>query len=204
LREFLISAHEPTTLRLLLLVMLLLPAGCATRYGASPGSTAIAPGLDLAIPSGGELGYSVEATQLITAHFRNQVQVFQAYVSVSPEKITVIALDPFGGRALTVTATDNGIHTELSPIVPAQLRPGNILADIAIVYWPAAALRRGLAGTSASLYDDQGERTISVDGREIVHVTYDGPHENSWPRAARLRNLAYGYELDLQSTVTGK
>jgi hypothetical protein len=184
--------------------MMMSSAACAARYAACPGSTTIAPGLELAVPTGRELGYSVEATQLIAAHFRGQVQVFQAYVSVSPKKITVIALDPFGGRALTVTATDDAIHTEESPIVPAVLRPANILADLAIVYWPAPALRRGLAGTSASLYDDEGERTISVDGREIVHVTYEGPHENSWTKVAHLHNVAYGYELDLQSTVAGK
>lgn len=195
---------SPTTLRLLLIVMMMSSAACAARYAASPGSTIIAPGLELAVPTGRELGYSVEATQLITAHFRDQVQVFEAYVSVSPEKITMIALDPFGGRALTVTATDDAIHTEAAPIVPAALRPGNILADLAIVYWPAPALRRGLAGTSASLYDDQSERTISVDGREVVHVIYEGPHENSWTKVAHLRNIAYGYELDLRSTVTGK
>ena len=87
------------TLRLLLIVMMMSSAACAARYAASPGSTIIAPGLELAVPTGHELGYSVEATQLITAHFRDQVQVFEAYVSVSPEKFTVIALDPFGGRA---------------------------------------------------------------------------------------------------------
>ena len=122
------------------------------RVPAAPRSR---PGWNLRSRAGRELGYSIEATQLITAHVRDQVQVFQAYVSVTPDKITMIALDPFGGRALTVTATDDGIHTEVAPIVPAVLRPGNILADLAIVYWPASAIRRGLAGTSASLYDER-------------------------------------------------
>ena len=184
--------------------MVLSVAACTSRYVASPGSSAIAPGLELAVPTGRELGYSVEVTQLITAHFRGQVQVFQAYVSVSPDEINLIAMDPFGARALTITATDDAIHTEEAQIVPAALRPGNVLADLAIVYWPAPALRRGLAGTSASLYDDHNERTISIDGRVVVQVTYDGPHEDAWPKVAHLHNIAYGYELDLQSTVTGK
>jgi len=191
-------------LRLLLCVSMLSFAACAAHYSASPGSTAIAPGLDFSIPSGRELGHSLEATQLITAHFHDQVQVFQAYISVSPEKIIVIALDPFGSRAMTITATDDGIHSEVAPMVPSVLRPANILADIAIVYWPAPALRRGLAGTNASLSDDQNERAIIVDGREVVHVSYSAPHENSWTKFARLRNIAYGYQLDLQSTVTEK
>jgi hypothetical protein len=194
----------PAALRLLLCVSMLSSAACAARYSASPGSTTIAPGLEFAIPSGRDLGHSLDATQLITAHFHDQVQVFQAYISVSPEKITVIALDPFGSRAMTITATDDGIHSEVAPMVPSVLRPANILADIAIVYWPAPALRRGLAGTSATLSDNESERTISVDGREVVHVSYPAPHEDSWTKFARLRNIAYGYELDLQSTVTGK
>src|SRR6204780_5779727 len=137
-------------------------AGCAARYVVSPGSTGIAPGLQLLLPTPRELGYSIEATQLITARFADKVQVFQAYVSVSPEKITMIALDPFRNRALTVTATDDAIHTEAAPIVPTALHAENILADLAIVYWPASTIRRRLEGSSASLYDDEREGKIHV------------------------------------------
>jgi hypothetical protein len=191
-------------MRLRMFLIMLCFSGCAARYQASPGSATIAPGIDFAIPAARELGYSIEVTQLITAQFRDQHQVFQAYVSVTPEKLTLIALDPFGGRAMTVTATDDGIQSETAPIVPAVLRPANILADVAIVYWPAESLRSGLAGTSASLYDGAGERRIDVDGRAIVQVTYESPHDKTWPRLAHLQNTAYGYRLDLQSTVTGK
>ena len=194
----------PITLRFLLVLVTIFSASCATRYVASPGSTRIAPGLEFSFPTGRELGYSIEVTQLITAHYGDRVQVFQAYVGVSPEKITLIALDPFGNRALTVTATDDGIHTEAAPIVPTVLHPENILADLTIVYWPASAIRRRLVGTSASLYEDQSERKIDVDGREVVHVIYESPHEHVWAKRAHLHNIAYGYELDLQSTVTGK
>lgn len=198
------DAYGPIILRSLLIFLTISSAACATRYEASPGSTRIAPGLEFSIPTGRELGYSIETTQLITAHYRDRVQVFQAYVSVSPETITLIALDPFGNRALTVTATDNGIHTEAAPIVPSVLHPENILADLAIVYWPASAVRHRLVGTSASLYDDQRERKIEVDGREVVNVIYESPHEHSWAKRANLHNIPYGYELDLQSTVTEK
>jgi hypothetical protein len=177
---------------------------CATRYEVSPGSIAIAPGLQLAIPNGRELGYSVETTQLIDAQYRDQSQMFEAYVKVSPNKIVVVVFDPFGARAVTITATDDGIHSELAPIVPALLRPENILADLAIVYWPAMAVRRSLVGTSASLFDDAKERRIEVDGRTIVQVTYGSPHEDRWPQLAYLKNFAYGYGLDLQSIITGQ
>jgi hypothetical protein len=192
----------PTLLRLLLIVLMISLPACAARNPVSRGTATLAPGLKFALPTGRDLGYSVDATQLITAHFRDQVQLFQAYVSVSPEKITMIALDPFGNRALTITATDDAITTAAAPNVPAALRPENILADLAIVYWPAPAVGRALSATPASVYDDQSGRTISLDGRVVVQVTYDAPHENTWAKLAHLQNLEYGYELDLQSAVT--
>lgn len=195
---------EPIALRSLLILLMLFSAGCAARYEVSPGTTMIAPGLELLLPTPRELGYSIEATQLITAHFAGQVRVFQAYVSVSPEEITMIALDPFGNRALTVTATDDAIHTEAAPIVPTVLHAENILADLAVVYWPASSIRRRLEGTSAALYDDERERKITVDGHEVVRVSYESPYEHSWAKRAHLHNIAYGYELDLQSTVRDK
>ena len=182
----------------------MLCSSCASRYQASPGSIKVAPAVEFSIPAGRELGYSIQVTQLITAHFRGQSQVFQAYVSISPDKVTFIALDPLGGRALTVVATDDGIHTEAAPIVPAVLRAGNILADMAIVYWPAAAVRRGLVSTSASLYEGSNERTITLNDQPIVQVIYGNPHEPTWPESAHLHNFAYGYELDLRSTITGR
>lgn len=176
--------------------------GCASRYQESPGSTAIAPGLEFAIPPGHQLGYSVDASQLIVAHFRNKVEVFQAYLSISPKKVIFVAFDPSGGRAMTITATNDGIHSEAAAIVPAILHPENILADIAIVYWPTTAVKRALAGSDASLYDDNRQRTIEFGGRRVVQVDYDGPHDNVWPKVAHLHNIEYGYQLDLQSTVT--
>ena len=195
--------EELSILRLLFFVMLAIcDFGCASRYQQSPGSIAIAPGLDFAIPPARQLGYSVDANQLITAHFRNQVQVFQAYVSVSPEKLVFVAFDPSGGRAMTITATSDEIHSETAAIVPSVLHPENILADIAIVYWPAPAVRAGLAGSNATLYDDNSQRAIVYAGNQVVQVNYDTPHKKAWPKLAHLRNIAYGYELDLQSTVT--
>jgi hypothetical protein len=103
---------------------------------------------------------------------------------------------------MTITATNDAIHSEAAPIVPSILHPANILADIAIVYWPTSAVRRGLAGSGASLYDNGSQRTIEFGGRRVVQVDYGDPHDNVWAKVAHLHNIEYGYELDLQSTVT--
>ncbi len=179
-------------------------AGCAVASQPGAASALIGPDLRFDIPSPRELGQSVDATQLVTAHFRGQTQVFEAHLSVSPERITFIGLDPLGRRALTVTAGEAGVTVDAAPWLPSGLRAENILADVAIVYWPAEAVRRGLSRTTATLHADAHGRTITEDGREIVRVEYERRQESAWTGAARYQNVAFGYELELQSAVTAR
>jgi hypothetical protein len=161
----------------------------------------IAPELPFALPSPRELGHSVNAVQLVTAHYRGDVQMFEAHLSVSPERLTLIGLDPFGRRALTLTLTDSGMVVDKASWFPQRLRPENILADVAIVYWPEDAVRRSLARTDAVLTSDARGRSIIADGREVVRVDYGEKQGDAWAGAAHYRNDAFGYELDLRSSV---
>jgi hypothetical protein len=172
--------------------------GCM-HASAKPPETLIAPGLGFAVPAARELGRSVEAVQLVTARYRDQTYVFEAHISVSPEGLSFIGLDPFGRRALSIRSSDAGTSAEAAPELPRALNPQNILADIAIVYWPAAAVRRGLAGSQAALQDDRAVRSITIEGREIVHIAYATDRIAAWNGLTRYRNIALGYELDIQS-----
>ncbi|HUC64088.1 MAG TPA: DUF3261 domain-containing protein [Stellaceae bacterium] len=161
----------------------------------------IAPDLRFRIPSPGELGYSISAEQLVTAHYRGDVQTFEAHLSVSPQRLVLIGFDPFGRRAFTLTSGNGSTSFDAAPGLPKGLEPGNILADVAIVYWPDAAVERGLP-SSAELRSRDDHRTILVDGHEVIRVDYDTPPARGWPRIAHYRNEAFGYALDLRSTVT--
>jgi hypothetical protein len=174
--------------------------GCSVAPPPEP-EAKIAPDLRFRIPSPGELGYSISAEQLVTAHYRGDVQTFEAHLSVSPQRLVLIGFDPFGRRAFTVTSGGGTMRFDAAPGLPQGLEPGNILADVAIVYWPDAAVERGLP-SSAELRSGEDRRTILVDGREIIRVDYDTPRARGWPRMAHYRNEAFGYALDLRSTVT--
>jgi Protein of unknown function (DUF3261) len=181
----------------------LLLTSCALAACAAPPpepAAYIAPELRFTLPSPRELGHSIDAVQLVTAHYRGDVQMFEAHLSVSPERLTLIGLDPFGRRALTVTMTDAGIDVDKAAWFPKALRPENILADIAIVYWPEDAVRHGLAQTDAVLRCDAKGRSIIADGHEVVRVDYAATDGDAWAGAAHYRNAAFGYELDLRSS----
>jgi len=175
-------------------------SGCAAP--SPPEAEAqIAPGLRFAIPAPSELGYNIDAVQLVTAHYRGEIQTFEAHLSVAPQRLTLIGFDPFGRRAFTITAANGATRFEAAAGLPEGLRPGNILADIAIVYWPASSVERGLPAAAELQASGEG-RSIVVGGREIIRVHYDTPPARGWPRLAHYSNDAFGYALDLRSTVT--
>lgn len=177
-------------------------AGCATSL--PPGAEVdLAPHFPFHVPSPGELGYSITAEQLVTAHYRGDVQTFEAHLSVSPQRLLLIGFDPFGRRAFTVTSTHGAISFDAAPGLPKGINPGNILADIAIVYWPAASVRRGLPA-GAELRSSANGRSILASGHEVVRVAYDTPFASGWPISAHYRNEAFGYALDIHSTVTAQ
>jgi len=177
-------------------------AGCATSPPPSA-EVDLAPHFPFHVPSPAELGYSITTEQLVTAHYRGSVQTFEAHLSVTPQRLLLIGFDPFGRRAFTVTSTDGAISFNAAPGVPQGINPGNILADIAIVYWPAASVRRGLPA-GAELRSSASGRSIVANGHEVIHVAYDTPFASGWPTSAHYSNEAFGYALDLRSTVTAQ
>jgi hypothetical protein len=159
----------------------------------------IAPGVRFVTPGPQALGYRVVAQQMISAHYRGDSFVWEAHIAVSPEKLEIVGLDAFGRRAFTMTWGGGVLSYEAASWLPATVKPGNVLADIAILYWPQAAIRDALAGSGAIVATTASGRSIMVDGAEIIHVDYDGDGARDWRGTAHFRNLAFGYQLDIQS-----
>jgi hypothetical protein len=191
------AADRPTLFAATVLAFGML-AGCASGRDTSRVAL-LAPDLPFRTPGPRELGASVRVTQLITARYQGETYAFETQLSVSPERLTLVCIDPFGRRALTVVSTGADLAVDAAPWLPDGLRPENILADMAVVYWPAEAVRSALYGTSATMSGDARHRAITVHGREVVRVEYDDAQDKAWSSSARYKNNAFGYELILRS-----
>lgn len=179
--------------------------GCAATRDQPATSAGIGAGLQFVIPDPSELGQSVDVAQRITARYRDRTIVFEGRLTTSPEELRLVGIDAFGRRALSIVWDGDYFSFDSAPWVPDTLKPENILADIAIVYWPEEAVSRGLAGSGATLHVDERERSISMRGIDIITVTYDHPNgEEAWASSAKYRNVALGYELDLRSVAVGQ
>lgn len=185
----------------MLLTIGMLATGCA---GAGPKSIAndvalIAPGEVLAMPAPGDLGRSVTATQLITVRRESETYVFEGNVSVTPERLQLVGVDTIGRRAMTILWDKSGrIDAETASWLPDAVKPGPMLADIVILYWPEDVVRRALPA-GAVLIARPGARSVVLDGQEIFHAEYLEGGDAAWAGHLRYRNTSWGYEIEVQS-----
>lgn len=183
-------------------------AGCALGGAAPSGppnaqvpnaQVMVAPGIIFALPPPATLGRSVEAQQLVTAHYRNDTFAFEASISVTPARLLLVGTDMMGRRAMTIEWTGNDLTVEAAPWVPAELRARNVIADIMLLHWPENAVRAGLTPAGTLREVDPGHRVIAVDGRDMIRIDRKDGAPESWSGQWTYRNLAWGYELDIQS-----
>jgi len=184
-----------TALAFVPLVML---AGCVTRPPPLPDNEAlIAPKTVMVVaPPRGHDGASSVA-QSIVAHYRDQTFAFDAQIQIAPQTFDLVALDAMGRRAITVHWNGDKMSSEAAPWLPPLMRPADILADIAIVYGPGDEIAQSVANAGATLSETDTTRRIAKGNHDLIVVEYgDG---TGWSRTAKLRNLAFGYEIDIRS-----
>jgi hypothetical protein len=174
--------------------------GCASDRPVPEDLPMIAPGHLLTLPAPGDLGRSVEAAQLITVRRGSEADVFEGHVSVTPQRFLLVGVDGMGRRAMTLTWERSGkVSGETASWLPRPVPPGPMLADIVVLYWPEATVRRALEGSGATLKVRNGGRSVIADGMEVLQAEYQGNAAPSWTGTLRYRNKAWGYEIEVQS-----
>jgi hypothetical protein len=198
---------KPVAVILLFLVAL---AGCSSMGGQAgdPGRDTVAllaPNLRLDLPAPASMGRSIEAVQMVTAHHDGDTVVFEAHLSVTPERALLVGVDATGQRLMTVTWRGSDITVERSPFLPQSVRPGAMLADLVVLYWPADVVRQALASSGANLAVDATSRTISLHGKPVLQATYQGGAADPWSDTGlHYRNLAWGYDIDVATLQVSK
>jgi hypothetical protein len=182
---------------------MLLLAGCTglPPLGGTndPNAPMIGPGLRLNLPRPADLGRSILATQLITVRAYGQTFVMEVNISVTPDRATLVGLDPLGRRAMTLTWNEQNVSAEIAPWVPEAVRPGSMLADIIVIYWPEAAVRKALP-PGGEVFQEARGRTIRVNGQDVLRVEHSWAAGARWNGTLRYSNRAWGYEIEVQSS----
>jgi hypothetical protein len=164
----------------------------------------IGPGRSFALPSPADLGRSVETIQMLVVRYDGQTFAFEGRLSITPDSLILVGLDGMGRRAITVTWNGRDTVMETAPWLPATFRPTGILSDIVVLYWPEAIVRRALATAGCDLVAMAKTRRVRCGNDEVLRARYDWPAGGKWVGTLHYSNLAWGYEVEVQSQELAK
>ena len=188
-------------LQLLVSAMLtLLLSACAT-VPAPPDSTAVA----LPVLPAASLGQSRSAQQIVRAAFADTEATMQCVVEITPQRMSVVALNAMGLRLFSVAVEDGQTTVERMPGVPEQIQPERILSDIQLAFWPLDKLQQSYRGTDWQVSEPfANTRRLKRNGRLIAEVHYAQSGKDLWRGHLWLSNFEFGYSLAVTSQAQGR
>jgi hypothetical protein len=94
--------------------------------------------------------------------------------------VTLVLLDPFGRRLLSITKQGDAINTYRSPELPAELPERFLLASSMMVWWPLADWQTLLSSRNSGASPNTGwkleatatSRVLSYRGQAMVSASY--------------------------------
>lgn len=134
-------------------------------------------------------------SQLVRAQYGARRGVFEAGLTLSPERVDLVITLPSGPRLASISWDEQSI-TETRAKGPFRAAPGaNMLGDIFLCFWPLEAVAAALDPSLGVVDGPEGQRLISQNGNLIIEIT----RAPETPHITRLRNLALDYQLLIET-----
>lgn len=168
------------------LLLCLLLASCASTRMPVP--LVQLPTLQLA-PSA--LPQPLQLQQRLQFRFGTHERELDALLEADGSQVR-LAVQAMGQTGVRMVWDGTTLEQTRAPWLPPQVRGERVLDDLQFALWPAAAIRAALPA-GWTLVDSGGERRLEQGGKAwlLLEPLPDG--------RVRLRNLAEGYELVIES-----
>jgi hypothetical protein len=191
-----------------LLLAGVLLAGCVTGPPAGPppppGVAAVARDkVYLTLPTPPGYPGETEMAQSIVAQYGPRKVAFDALVSLSPSKVTVIVTAPAGPRVAQIDWDADGVRGKTEGQAPPGFRAENVLADMVMANWPKPALEQALGGRLEVWDYPNGHRKL-VRGKELVVDIPPAARDADGASRRTLTNHDFGYSLTIVSREAGQ
>ncbi|CAI0692046.1 DUF3261 domain-containing protein [Serratia liquefaciens] len=176
-------------LRMVLLMWIVVLAGCAGSQDPTLPQAWLKPGTRVTLPPPA-LAQPINQQQLLTAEVKGQQHSMLVLLNADGQHLQLVGMSPLGIRLFNLTYDRQGIHTE-QLIKVGELPPASqVLADIMLSYWPVkdwqpllpAGWRLEDQALVRRLYDEHGAvineiRYQQMDGRrEPVSIAQSAFH----------------------------
>ncbi|MDN3700036.1 DUF3261 domain-containing protein [Vibrio artabrorum] len=191
-----------------MVVGLVLSACSMTSQQPTGASVFINDDIQLALPQPDQLGYSLIASQLISATWQNDTQQLPVQVEITEGKVVLAGFSSWGTRILSLQYQNQQIDTQiLSGLGAALPQPEQVLFNLMLTLWPAEAWAKPLQNIGWHLVDTQTTRTVFDDNQQaIIRIDYQAT--TGEPKVSGdiiFKHLLQGYTITIQtlnSTIT--
>lgn len=149
----------------LIALLILATSGCATR--------AVQTLTSLPLPADQSVNCCWQALQHLDIDYGKQHYQLTGALAQTATGTTLVLLDPFGRRLLSVTKHDDTLQTYRSPELPENLPERFLLASSMLVWWPLADWQQLLPTKGDWQVSATADaRVLNYRGRAIVRATY--------------------------------
>jgi hypothetical protein len=149
------------------------------------------------------LGVAHTSQQILRAAFGEREVTLRCVLITNPDHFKMIVLTATGQRALTLDWNGTDWNVDKAPMVPAELNPQQLVADVEFALWPLQTLKDAYRPAGWDISEPGGDlRRVRHDGRLFSEVHYANP--DPWNGRFWLVNFRYGYSLEIEAqAVTG-
>ncbi|EAP94000.1 DUF3261 domain-containing protein [Vibrio splendidus] len=184
------------------LVGVMLSACSMVSQQPTGASVSINNDTELALPLPAELGYSLTASQLISATWETDTQQLPVQVEVTADKVVLAGFSSWGTRILSLQYQNQVINTQVLSGLGATLpQPEQVLFNLMLTLWPTEAWTQPLQTIGWHLVDTDNTRTVFDDDQQaIIRIEYQAKaNEPKLSGDIVFKHLIQGYTITIQT-----
>jgi len=184
------------------LVGVMLSACSMVSQQPTGASVSINNDTELALPLPAELGYSLTASQLISATWETDTQQLPVQVEVTADKVVLAGFSSWGTRILSLQYQNQVIDTQVLSGLGATLpQPEQVLFNLMLTLWPTEAWTQPLQTIGWHLVDTDNTRTVFDDDQQaIIRIEYQvKANEPKLSGDIVFKHLIQGYTITIQT-----
>ncbi|MCC4863141.1 MULTISPECIES: DUF3261 domain-containing protein [Vibrio] len=184
------------------LVGVMLSACSMVSQQPTGASVSINNDTELALPLPAELGYSLTASQLISATWETDTQQLPVQVEVTADKVVLAGFSSWGTRILSLQYQNQVIDTQVLSGLGATLpQPEQVLFNLMLTLWPTEAWTQPLQTIDWHLVDTDNTRTVFDDDQQaIIRIEYQAKaNEPKLSGDIVFKHLIQGYTITIQT-----
>lgn len=139
------------------------------------------------------LGQSLSVQQHLSVERAGQINELDTVLEIEPDHLDLVGL-AFGQRVMTLHYDGKELKTWRHFMLPREVQGEDVLQDVQLTLWPAAAIRAALPA-DWTLEENDTQRTLRQNHEIVTQIDY------LEPRKIILNNLRYRYKLSIQSAA---